>query len=290
MRAYPGRTAYRSLMIGSLVLIALAALTGLSLDLSPAALLAMHFAAAAAGAVFWLLSLPVTGGCGVAASATTATRPWATCPRRYWSCWPFRGLHCCGPPMWSRSARRTTQPLTRWLQCSARTACGASSGAGAIVLLTASLDLAAQPGWQACSCRQPWPSSSWCPVPHQRPSRRRRHSLSIRVDDATLGESNLPQVADCTGCHTDATQQWRSSLHAQAVTDEYYLAVATLFIEERGVEAVRYCAACHNPVGLDARRGRCRGCPEASRGGGNKAYESRGSAFTCLSAMPRPKG
>ena len=71
-----------------------------------------------------------------------------------------------------------------------------------------------------------------------------------RVGHATLGESNLPQVADCTGCHSDATQQWRSSLHAQAVTDEYYLAVATLFIEERGVEALRYCAACHNPVGL----------------------------------------
>ncbi len=96
----------------------------------------------------------------------------------------------------------------------------------------------------------------------------------VSISHATMIGTELPMVGSCADCHTDISAQWRSSIHAQSVTDEYYLAVATLFIEERGVEAVRYCAACHNPVGL------MRGEVEISVGqqpvgSSNKAYESR---------------
>ena len=42
----------------------------------------------------------------------------------------------------------------------------------------------------------------------------------------------------------------RLSAHAHASTEAYYQAVTTLFIEERGPNAVQFCATCHNPIGL----------------------------------------
>jgi hypothetical protein len=70
------------------------------------------------------------------------------------------------------------------------------------------------------------------------------------VAHASLGNSALLTAQDCSLCHTAITKQWAVSGHAHAATDAYYQAVTTLFIEERGPEAVRYCATCHNPVGL----------------------------------------
>lgn len=65
-----------------------------------------------------------------------------------------------------------------------------------------------------------------------------------------LGMAHLATAKDCNGCHSDLVAQWQTSAHANAATDTYYLAVAGLLIQERGIEAVRYCATCHNPVGL----------------------------------------
>lgn len=65
-----------------------------------------------------------------------------------------------------------------------------------------------------------------------------------------LGEDRLVAATDCRGCHSDLVAQWQASAHANAATDTYYLAVAGLLIQERGIEAARYCAACHNPIGL----------------------------------------
>lgn len=72
----------------------------------------------------------------------------------------------------------------------------------------------------------------------------------IPIAPASLGSGHLFAAPDCSPCHSAVTQQWQTSAHAHAATEAYYQAVATLFIEERGPEAVRYCATCHNPIGL----------------------------------------
>ena len=190
----------------------------------------MHFAAAAAGAVLRLLPCP---------SLVVAAWPHQPPPQLAPGL-PVRGdlvflavsgSHCCGPPMSSRCEGRTAKRPMPWFWCSARIVCGASPGVhGALFAGPAP----ARRTWRASLLL---PATlvvlSWCPVPHRRPSRRRRHGLRPRRP------CHARRVQPSAGgrlrrCHTDATQQWRSSLHAQAVTDEYYLAVATLFIEERG--------------------------------------------------------
>ena len=72
----------------------------------------------------------------------------------------------------------------------------------------------------------------------------------VPVAPASLADHVLFAAQDCANCHSAITQQWRSSAHAHAATDTYYQAVTTLFIEERGTQAVQYCATCHNPIGL----------------------------------------
>lgn len=72
----------------------------------------------------------------------------------------------------------------------------------------------------------------------------------VPVAHASLGDHTLFAAQDCSSCHSAITQQWQVSAHAHAATDAYYQAVTTLFIEERGPQAVQYCATCHNPIGL----------------------------------------
>jgi hypothetical protein len=75
-------------------------------------------------------------------------------------------------------------------------------------------------------------------------------SRPVALAHDTLQGQPLAAASACATCHRDVTAQWQTSAHAHAVTDTYYGALAAMFIQERGVEAVRYCAACHNPVGL----------------------------------------
>ena len=74
--------------------------------------------------------------------------------------------------------------------------------------------------------------------------------VSVPLAHASLGSNTLFTATDCATCHSVITQQWQKSAHAHASTEVYYQSVATLFIEERGPNAVQFCAACHNPIGL----------------------------------------
>jgi len=67
---------------------------------------------------------------------------------------------------------------------------------------------------------------------------------------ASLRVQTIASAQNCAICHGDVSTQWQQSAHAQAATDAYYQALAAMFIEERGIVAVRYCATCHNPIGL----------------------------------------
>jgi hypothetical protein len=117
------------------------------------------------------------------------------------------------PPEWFTGARKS--PLVHWI-AAALAACGA---VGAVIALTSS----------------PAGPARAAPVP---------------VAHASLADGRLHTAQACGDCHGDVTRQWRASAHGHAATDAYYQALATLFIEERGPDAVRYCAACHNPIGL----------------------------------------
>jgi hypothetical protein len=266
-------------MIGSLAMIALAALTGLGLGWAPVALLALHLAGAAGGAGLLAAFLArhwwprretirrhpnsLLGYLAVSALALLAVSGavllWAT------NAAPLRQLHNVATfallavlathGLW-RIVRRLPHPaaehrrrarLTPW---------------PAVVLLAAGLvALAALPGAA---------SKTASPAP----------SIGAPIGHAALGTHELPAAARCAECHADAAAQWRTSLHAQAGTNAYYQAVTALFIQERGIDAAHYCAACHNPVGLlrgevSAQAAVSNAQPASGKSATHKAYEAR---------------
>jgi hypothetical protein len=96
----------------------------------------------------------------------------------------------------------------------------------------------------------------------------------ISISHASHDDGTMLTAETCVLCHSDLTQQWGISAHRNAATDKYYQSLSTLFIEEQGVEAVRYCATCHNPIGLmqgevDVTQARKDNSP------GNQAYQAR---------------
>ncbi len=72
----------------------------------------------------------------------------------------------------------------------------------------------------------------------------------VALAHASLGERVMADARNCASCHSDIAEQWRMSAHSKSATDQYYQALAAMFIQERGIDAGRYCATCHNPVGL----------------------------------------
>lgn len=65
--------------------------------------------------------------------------------------------------------------------------------------------------------------------------------------------ARLADVATCGGCHPDVLSTWRSSAHARASFDNpWYRQSADAMRDERGAEASRFCAGCHDPVLLVA--------------------------------------
>jgi hypothetical protein len=100
-------------------------------------------------------------------------------------------------------------------------------------------------------------------------------STRIALAHASLGSKVLPSAENCASCHTDLATQWRNSAHGQAATDPYYQALAALFLQERGVDAVRYCATCHNPIGLMQGEIDTDAALQASAGGQANAYKAR---------------
>jgi tetratricopeptide (TPR) repeat protein len=63
----------------------------------------------------------------------------------------------------------------------------------------------------------------------------------------------LADVETCGGCHADVLATWRASAHARASFDNpWYRQAVESLREERGAEASRFCAGCHDPVLLVA--------------------------------------
>jgi len=54
----------------------------------------------------------------------------------------------------------------------------------------------------------------------------------------------------CGDCHNSITDEWRSSIHAQAASDISYQTNINLLAKTKGIAATRYCEGCHAPVAL----------------------------------------
>ncbi|MCQ8186489.1 cytochrome c family protein [Parvularcula maris] len=55
---------------------------------------------------------------------------------------------------------------------------------------------------------------------------------------------------ECGACHQAIFEQWRESMHGQAAADPTYVKNITFLVENKGMEAARYCEGCHAPVAL----------------------------------------
>ena len=68
-------------------------------------------------------------------------------------------------------------------------------------------------------------------------------------DPQGIDAARFATTEDCTSCHTDVGSHWLESAHAYASFDNpWYRASIDAFREERGPEASRFCAGCHDPL------------------------------------------
>lgn len=62
--------------------------------------------------------------------------------------------------------------------------------------------------------------------------------------------SLLHGAQSCAPCHARIYREWLPGAHHYSATDTFYQAVKSNYIHDRGRQAVRYCAGCHEPVTL----------------------------------------
>ena len=68
-------------------------------------------------------------------------------------------------------------------------------------------------------------------------------------DPHGIDVAGFATTEDCTSCHTDVGSHWLQSAHAYASFDNpWYRASVDAFREERGPQASRFCAGCHDPL------------------------------------------
>ena len=249
------RLSFGHLLTGVLLAIWCAALSGLTLSLAPQTLLILHLISSVGG----LLPLTVFLGRHWWSRRDKISQHRNT-PQGYLAlmCLVLLGLSGLGLLVWTNVA------ALRWLHD------------GAMIILL--LDLTLHMSWRLWKQLFSGEEQSGVVKPRRRaPARATRQwvvggvaaaglvivlvgisqayaghdqTTLVSVAHASLGTHNLFAAQDCATCHSAITQQWRGSMHAHAATDTYYQAVTTLFIEERGPNAVQYCATCHNPIGL----------------------------------------
>ena len=69
------------------------------------------------------------------------------------------------------------------------------------------------------------------------------------INAPVVDVSRLARTDDCTDCHADVASHWSNSVHAYASFDNpWYRAGIDQFRAERGEEASRFCAGCHDPL------------------------------------------
>ncbi len=81
-------------------------------------------------------------------------------------------------------------------------------------------------------------------------------SASPAASAAQYSAKDFMEPSYCNGCHTTLYSQWKTSAHAQAVTDELFQKEVALAVEDLGgpdnpdAQAIQaFCFKCHSPIG-----------------------------------------
>jgi hypothetical protein len=236
-------------MMGTLLAIWSAACSGFILDLAPDVLLVVHLVAGIGGLLPGFVFLgrhwwgrrerigrhpnTRTGYALLICLAVVSLSGLALLP--YTSYAPLRWLHNASAGLLLLGLAAHT---IRWSWRKQRT------GRGAVPRVRPALY------WQAAALVFAGGLAAWAWLPASTPDAAQARSATVALEHASL-ESRVPtSAAECNGCHGEITGQWRRSAHAGAASNPYYLAVTDLLIQEQGVAAARFCATCHNPIGL----------------------------------------
>ncbi len=264
------RLKFGPLLTGTLAVFWTAALSGLLLDVAPAQLLALHLTSAIGGMAIVAMFLRLHVYLRRDRVTSQPNAKWGFVALGALALLVVSGV---GLVLW------TNVPPLRWLHN------------GALVVLAADLTFhmawrLRRRGWLTVTIRPELPR--WllpgvlggvvvgiavaAGVALTEPAR----AQPIGLVHGSLGSASLPAAGDCAACHQDIADGWHVSGHAAAATDPYYLGLTALFARERGIAAVEYCAACHNPVGL--MQGEVD--PKAVVRSSGAAYEDRNTGVT----------
>jgi tetratricopeptide (TPR) repeat protein len=67
-----------------------------------------------------------------------------------------------------------------------------------------------------------------------------------------IDPKTFPTAQYCGHCHAESYHQWRESAHSNSNRPPWYLKNVNLLKAERGIESIRHCEGCHDPVALFA--------------------------------------
>ncbi|GAA5521420.1 hypothetical protein LQ318_06695 [Aliifodinibius salicampi] len=69
------------------------------------------------------------------------------------------------------------------------------------------------------------------------------------IDAERLGGS---ESCGTSGCHSEIKEEWETSAHRYAASDPFFRKIQENMGKQKGAVASRYCAGCHDPIGLFA--------------------------------------
>ncbi len=75
-------------------------------------------------------------------------------------------------------------------------------------------------------------------------------SLAQTKTGSFLDSRRIGRSEKCAACHQQITDEWRSSMHGRAASDPFFQKNVNSLVDNKGIEATRYCGGCHMPVAL----------------------------------------
>lgn len=133
------------------------------------------------------------------------------------------------------------RPAARWVgRWAAPGGIATAIAVGAIFALGAWLDgVRAAPGVDHEAYEMPFGDSPFSPA-----------NATLVGESTFVHPSRLGGSLGCRSCHADIYEQWSQSMHRFAATDPHVETGIRWFQRDNGVAAGRFCAGCHNPIGL----------------------------------------
>ncbi len=77
-------------------------------------------------------------------------------------------------------------------------------------------------------------------------------SLARSADGGLIPAELLGGSESCGSCHTEIYEEWEVSAHRYSAEDPFFRVIQQNMGEQKGAVSARYCAGCHDPIGLFA--------------------------------------